>query len=101
MELNRYHYFTVGVLLVLLGIQFRMIQSFVLNEKATQYLAQQFPSSGPQVQVASAGPYNVGMFPTTPVSRRTVHPPRWLGWSLISFGSVLILHSLAMKKPGG
>lgn len=97
MELNRNHYFAAGVLFILLGIQFRWVDSFVLNEKSTQYLAQQF-SNGPSV--AAAGPMNVGLFPATPSSRRTIRPPRWVGLSLLSLGGVLILHSLAMKKPG-
>lgn len=98
MELNRNHYFAAGVLCILLGLQFRMVDSFTLNEKSSQYLAQQF-SDGPSV--AAAGPVNLGLFPSTPPSRRTVQPPRWLGLSLISLGAVLLLHSLAMKKPGG
>ena len=35
-----------------------------------------------------------------PVVKKTVRPPEWLGWSLMSFGAVLILHACAMKKPG-
>jgi hypothetical protein len=38
--------------------------------------------------------------PVTP-SRRTVELPSWLGYSLISVGSILVLHSIAMGKPGG
>ena len=29
-----------------------------------------------------------------------VVPPEWLGWATVSVGSVLILHSLAMPRPG-
>ena len=32
--------------------------------------------------------------------KHRVEPPSWLGWALVSVGSVLILHSLALKKPG-
>jgi hypothetical protein len=35
-----------------------------------------------------------------PTPRRTLRPPTWLGFALISIGAVLVLHSLAMKKPG-
>ncbi len=97
MELNRNHYFAAGILFILLGFQFRSVESFVLNEKASQYLAQQFSDSP---SLASAGPMNVGLFPSTPVAKRTIRPPRWVGLSLISLGAVLLLHSLAMKKPG-
>jgi hypothetical protein len=33
--------------------------------------------------------------------RKVVEPPQWLGYALLSIGSVLVLHSLAMPKPGG
>jgi hypothetical protein len=36
-----------------------------------------------------------------PTPRRTIRPPEWLGFALMSIGGVLMLHSLAMKKPGG
>ena len=32
---------------------------------------------------------------------KTFRPPEWLGWSLLSIGSVLVLHSWGMKKPDG
>ncbi len=36
MSMYRNRYFLLGVLLLLLGIQFRMVDSFVLNESATR-----------------------------------------------------------------
>lgn len=97
MELNRHHYFFIGLLVLFLGVQFRMVDSYVLNENSTRFLAdklgknpidednlirQYFPSAGP-------------------MPKKTLRPPEWLGWCLISVGGVLILHSLAMPKPGG
>ena len=92
MEFNRNQFFMIGVLLVLLGVQFRLVESATLNQKTTQFLA------------AHSGSASTGMlsaFPTATMPNRVVHPPQWLGWSLISVGAVCILHSLAMKKPGG
>ena len=34
-----------------------------------------------------------------PALRKTVVPPDWIGWALVSLGSVLILHALALPKP--
>lgn len=90
MEFNRNHYFLVGVLLLLLGLQFRAVDSFVLNEKTTRILAGR--SQQPAISLLSAA---------GPMPRKTVRLPNWLGYSLISVGSVLMLHALAMKKPGG
>jgi hypothetical protein len=35
-----------------------------------------------------------------PKPRKTLHPPTWLGYAVISLAAVLVLHSLAMKRPG-
>lgn len=92
MELNRNHYFMAGVVLLLLGIQLRLVDSFVLNEQATKILTPQssdgLMSIRPVLQTVSAAP------------RKVVKPPESLGWALMSIGSVLILHALAMKAPG-
>jgi hypothetical protein len=90
MEFNRNHYFLVGIVVLLLGIQLRIVDSFVLNESSTRFIAAQTGSGGgkPMLAMVSATPHKV------------VRPPEWLGWSLMSIGSVLILHSLAMKGPG-
>ncbi len=38
MGLNRNRFFMIGTLLVMLGIQFRMVESFTLNEETTRAL---------------------------------------------------------------
>jgi hypothetical protein len=97
MELNRHHYFFIGVLLVFLGIQFRTVEAYVLNEKSTQFLVEKLGST-PVQEVSTMRQF----FPAAgPMPRKTIRPPEWLGWCLISVGGVLILHSLAMPKPGG
>lgn len=98
MELNRNHYFAAGIVALLLGWQLRYVDSFVLNEKASTYLAQQF-SEGPSV--AAVGPDLRRFLGPTPQFRRTVRPPRWVGFSLLSLGGVLVLHSFAMRPAGG
>ena len=93
MDFNRNQFFIAGVLLLLLGIQFRMFDTFTLNEKATAFIA-----SRTATPVAATN----GIFEGAGAgAHKQVRPPSWLGWSLMSIGSVMILHSLAMKKPGG
>ena len=91
MEFNRNQFFMAGIFLLLLGLQFRMVESVTLNEKTTRFLAKNSSSA------AANGLANI--LPST--VRQVVHPPQWLGWALMSVGGVCILHSLAMKKPGG
>lgn len=96
-ELNRNHYFAIGVVVLLLGVQLRMVDTYVLNESTTRALANQFGDQGDQatVKVSRFLP-GVGE-----AAKKQVHPPVWLGFALMSVGSVLILHSLAMSKPAG
>jgi len=44
-EFNRNQFFAVGLIVLLLGLQFRMFESFTLNEKTTQFLASRLSDS--------------------------------------------------------
>jgi len=96
MDFNRNHYFITGLVILLIGVQFRMVESYVLNEDATRWLMNRSgDSSVKAVSVATQ------LFPSAgPAPRKTIVPPDWLGWAALSLGSVLVLHSLALPKPG-
>ncbi len=95
MEINRNQWMMIGLVVLALGIQFRMVNSFVLNEKTAELIAKKLKKAD---SVATAF---VPSFQTAPPStRREVKPPRWLGFMMISVGAVLVLHSLAMPRPG-
>ena len=97
MDLNRNQFFLAGVLVLLLGIQFRMVDSFVLNPEFAKMIAKK--QNRP---VATASFSIQAILPTkAPAPARKVRPPDWLGYSLLSVGAVLILHSMAMRKPEG
>jgi len=95
MEINRNQWFLFGLILVLLGVQFHLVNSFVLTPEVTQFLAKQ---SGHPVAAVNA---SAQLFAPAakPIIRKTVQPPEWLGWALLSIGSVLVLHSFGMKRP--
>jgi len=40
MEINRNQYFLIGLVILLLGLQVRMVETYVLNEKASKFLAE-------------------------------------------------------------
>jgi hypothetical protein len=94
-EFNRNQYFMLGLVLLFIGIELRMVDSVVLNERSSRFITEKFGTQGEQaispLLAMTAGPGG---------SRRVLRPPQWLGWCIISVGSVLILHSLAMRKPG-
>jgi hypothetical protein len=94
MEFNRNHYFMAGVVVLLLGLQVRMVDSFVLTSDTTRFLAQRMPNAKGATFTNLVSNENSG-------PRKTIRPPDWLGWAIISVGSVLVLHSLAMPRPGG
>jgi hypothetical protein len=94
MELNRNQFFLAGLVILFLGIQFRLVDNFTLNEKTTRFLAN-------RTQEKSVSPAAMLTGQTAALARKVVQPPQWLGYALLSVGSVLILHSLAMPKPGG
>lgn len=97
MDLNRNQFFMIGVLLLFMGFQLRAVNAFVLNEKATQFLAKRLPEK-------QANPYErmqLYMAAQGPSPLRKVEPPKWIGYSLLSVGAVITLHALSMKKPGG
>jgi len=100
MEFNRNQYFMAGMVVLLLGIQMRLVDTFVLNERATQFLAQRIQQFKNK-QLASASDTPTLMASQAPIHKHPLTPPPWIGWAFISVGSVLILHSLALKKPGG
>ncbi len=94
MELNRNQYFFLGVLIILIGLQLRMVSSYILTDEATRFLAERANKSTSSATLVSFTG-DLGALPN-----KVIAPPEWLGWCLISVGSVLVLHSLAMKKPG-
>ena len=94
-ELNRNQYFFLGVVILLIGVQFRMVASYTLTDDATRFLADRANRSEARATMVALTS-DMGAMP-----KKVINPPEWLGWCLMSVGSVLILHSLAMKKPGG
>ncbi|HZN35274.1 MAG TPA: hypothetical protein VFB80_15705 [Pirellulaceae bacterium] len=100
MDFNRNQFFMAGLVVVLLGIQLRLVDTFVLNERTTQFLAQRMQQLKGQ-QVASASDVPTLFAAQAPVHKHRLKLPPWIGWACVSVGSVLILHSLALKKPGG
>jgi hypothetical protein len=97
MEFNRHQCFLAGIVVLLLGIQLRYVETFVLNERTTQFLAQRMKDA----QMVASTDVGTSLAASAPVAKKPVTPPRWVGCLLVSAGSVLLLYSLAMKKPGG
>ncbi len=93
-KLNRNHYLLIGLIVLFLGLQFRMVDTFVLDEQVSQVVRRQAPTPGAQTMAFTQ------RFTPQGMQGRPVRPPKFVGWVLISVGSVLVLQSFAMRKPG-
>jgi hypothetical protein len=91
MDLNRHQFLFLGLFVLLVGLQFRYVDAYVLNPQTTKFLAER---TGLATSSATAVFSAAGSAP-----RKVVKPPEWLSWCLISVGAVLALHSLAMPRP--
>jgi hypothetical protein len=95
MEITRNQYYLAGLVLLLLGLQFRMTDTIELTPDLTQFLAER---TWHPLAAVSAATQSVTQA-EKPVVKKVIRPPEWLGWSLLSIGSVLVLHSWAMRRP--
>jgi hypothetical protein len=94
MSLYRNRYFLSGILLILLGLQFRRVESFMLNEPSTRLVAK--VTKTPLVDNSTT----LGAFlqPMTPAPRKKITPPRWMGLSMIAVGCVIAFHSFSIPR---
>jgi hypothetical protein len=101
MDLNRNQYFLAGLVILAMGMQFRMVETVTLNKECTEFLQRRMAKKEP----GAARPASTfALWGETKAaekipSLRTMRPPIWLGYALLSVGAVLVLHSLAMPKP--
>lgn len=96
---NRNKCLMLGLLLALLGLEFRLVDRFVLNQQTSETLAQYHRSAQKPPQGATA--VFQKMSSAVPVPRQVIQVPAWLGMALISVGVVLVLQSLVMPPAGG
>lgn len=96
MDITRNQYFLMGLLLIFLGVEFRLVESIQLTQEFTQFLARR--TNHPAVATTDTVDSLLGT--NTKVPAKTITPPQWVGYSFLSLGAVLVLHSLAMPKPG-
>lgn len=94
-DFNRNQWIMLGIVLLLLGIQLRYVQAFVLNERTTQFLAKRMQ----EAELASSDA-TTAMAAAAPIAKKRIEPPRWLGLALLSAGTVLAVHGLSLKKQG-
>ncbi len=96
MKINRNHYFLLGVFFILVGLQFRVLQSVVLNPQSTLFLAERL---GSKTDATTAQVLHTAGFEAA-LPRKEFTSPRWCGWAFFALAAVLILHSIMLPKSG-
>ena len=97
MELNRNQFLLIGLVLLLLGLQLRAVEAYVLNETSTRFLARQVAKK--EEKGLLSWPTSLAAGGAVPIQRKRIEPPRWIAWALLCTGGVLVLHSFALRKP--
>ncbi len=92
MDFNRNRYFLIGILLILLGIQFRLVHSVVLNETSTKALSKITKDT----QLASQDFATNLYMNTAPSPKKTIQTPPWLGYILLTAGGIIFLHAMVL-----
>lgn len=95
MELNRNHYFMIGLVVLFIGVQARLVYSVELTPQSVKFLAEK---TGHPMAAAINAADSVSGSGTTVAPSKTIIFPEYAGWCSMSIGAVLILHALAMKK---
>ena len=94
MDIDRNRYFMFGVILFLLGLQFRLVDSFVLNESSTRALHKFAQSS----KIADSSNVATNLYMDVGSPRKNIKPPNWVGFVLLTVGGVMSLHAMVLPR---
>ena len=95
MGFNRNHFFLLSIFLLLVGLQFRLVERVVLSPESTLFLAQHW---GSETDATTAKVLHKAGFDAA-LPRKEFTSPRWCGWAFFAVGAALMLHSLMLPKP--
>ena len=112
MLMRRTSTMTLGFVLIFLGIQLTIVDSYLLTPRITHFLSQQESGGVDSTLVANQQQINYpfrqvsyqnGQVPFVPgyqgaVTQQRVTPPKWLCWPVLFCGTVILLHGAAMKR---
>ena len=81
MEMNRNQFLLIGLVVLLLGLQLRAVEAYVLNETSTRFLARQKAKT----EEPSMWSWHTSLVTqdAMPIPRKRIEPPRWIAWALL------------------
>jgi hypothetical protein len=111
---------TLGFVLIFVGIQLNLVESYVLTPRISSFLSEQ-ASSNPSDLLTTGGasnrnaafnsPYYQTSYPaggnllnrqnTSTLgfgAPKTIRPPSWICWPVLFLGTVVFLHGFSMKR---
>lgn len=106
---------TLGFVLIFLGAQLALVDSYLLTPRISNFLSQQeldvdrganpMALRNPQTAGSpfSLAGYSNGRQPLVPgyqgaVTQKRVTPPKWLCWPVLFCGTVVLLQGVSMKR---
>ena len=95
MDIDRNRYFMFGVILFLLGLQFRLVDSFILNESSTRALHK----FSQRANIAS-NDVATNVYVQVGAPKKSFRPPNWLGFVFLTVGGVISLHAMVLPRRG-
>ena len=90
--MNRNHYMMLGTTLLLLGLAIFKVDNVTLTEETTKFMAQ---ATAPEEGGGGS------LVLSAPLPKKTISIPAAARFACISVGAILMLHAIAMQKPGG
>ena len=95
MEINRNQWFMFGIVLLFIGLQLKLVDSFVLNDRVSQKIAERTSQAS-----ESSNPFPTFLTTVAPVPRKVISPPDWLGFAVLSIGAVVVFDDVGAAAAG-
>ena len=89
---NRHQILMAGCLVLGLGAQFRLVETYVFADSATVYIEPLLSFQQPAAEQIPVEKDPAG------ARQYVLHVPDWMGWLLLSIGGALVLHSLSISR---
>ncbi len=88
-----FRFLTIGLVVVILGLHLRMVDTFVLTPKASHFVEAKIKTMG---KATNPYAYEPVLLSAGPTPKKSITPPRWLGWALVSVGAILVFHGVSL-----
>lgn len=104
--MGRHRSMTLGVLLILIGIQFYCVRTYWVTPKAAQFVQRRIMEVDEATSDNNTSPYFSTSYSASPTSGiatsgaggYSISPPSWIKWAALFAGSVMLLQGATIPK---